>query len=98
MAGRCFGAVSKILRPISWNAPAVWRASVLECGSPLPLSRRQSCRWKSGRGLPHSKTSRSYSDAPAKAGRSFIETGSRPESGCAIGGDGASPLLLNLLK
>jgi hypothetical protein len=29
---------------------------VLDCGSPLPLLRRQSCRGKSGRGLPQSKT------------------------------------------
>jgi hypothetical protein len=31
-------------------------ASVLECGSPLPLSSLTTVRRKSGRGLPHSKT------------------------------------------
>ena len=50
-----------------------WRASVLECGSPLPLLRRQSCRGKSGRGLPHSKTSRNFSGALEKHGHSIIE-------------------------
>jgi len=39
------------------------RASVLDCGSPLPLSRRQSLRWKSGRGLPLSKTLREIGGA-----------------------------------
>jgi hypothetical protein len=37
------------------GAPEKFR-KVLECGSPLPLLRRQSCRGKSGRGLPQSKT------------------------------------------
>src|SRR5262245_25362248 len=35
------------------------RASVLDCGSPLPLLRAQHLRWKSGRGLPQSRTLRS---------------------------------------
>ena len=39
------------------------RASDLDCGIPLPLSRRQSLRWKSGRGLPHSKTLREIGGA-----------------------------------
>ena len=39
------------------------RASVLDCGSPLPLSRCQSLRWKSGRGLPQSKTLREIGGA-----------------------------------
>jgi hypothetical protein len=37
------------------GAPEKFR-KVLECGSPLPLLRRQSCRGESGRGLPQSKT------------------------------------------
>jgi len=51
-----------------------WRASVLDCGSPLPLLHRQSCREKSGRWLPQSKTSRNFSGALANHGCKFIET------------------------
>ena len=39
---------------------ARFRASVLDCGSPLPLS-PQTARSQSGRGLPHSKTLTRYS-------------------------------------
>jgi hypothetical protein len=58
----------------NWIGFVFWRASVLDCGSPLPLLRRQSCRGKSGRGLPHSKTSRNFSDALANHGHSFIRS------------------------
>ena len=40
----------------AWRKPA--RDSVLECGRPLPLCLRAGPT-ESGRGLPHSKTSRS---------------------------------------
>jgi len=36
-----------------------WRVSVLECGSPLPLF-TEMLATQSGRGLPHSKTSRKF--------------------------------------
>jgi len=57
----------------SWIGFVFWRASVLDCGSPLPLLRRQSCRGKSGRGLPHSKTLRNFSDALANHGHILLD-------------------------
>jgi hypothetical protein len=36
------------------------RDSVLDCGSPLPLFRRDACDAKSARGLAQSKTSRIF--------------------------------------
>jgi hypothetical protein len=36
------------------------RASVLDCGSPLPLFPRKSWRRQNGRGLPQSKTWRNF--------------------------------------
>jgi hypothetical protein len=53
-------AVSKILQPLQKSGAAELRASVLDCGSPLPLFPPQADERNSGIGLPQSKTSRKF--------------------------------------
>jgi hypothetical protein len=55
------------------RASASWTAAVLCRLTSFVL------RWKSGRGLTQSKTSRNFSSAMAKHGHSFIETALKRE-------------------
>ena len=49
------------------------RVSVLDCGSPLPLCIAHTLRWKSGSGLPQSKTSRNHPAGFQNAPTGFVK-------------------------
>jgi hypothetical protein len=67
----------KILWPTSWIGLAGQRASVLDCGSPLPLFTRSI----GDAGLPQSKTSRNFSGALTKHGHGFIKNALKINTG-----------------